>query len=230
MESRESFEQFADALGGRRRRAQAMVRSLKRMAASADGGASVDTDSDAPAFDGLSAATRATPPSRPAVVFDDAATLAEEAIEDLGDAELVLWQQNEALFEAQVQLDERSRHYQTLFELAPAAYVVTNGAGVILELNELASTLLHRPRNFAVGKPLALFVEAGAERASFKRALDRLRTTDETQVWPVRLSPGGRGRVEVNVSVRAGRDDQGAATTLYWLLRDESALADADLL
>lgn len=236
MESRETFEQFAEALGGRRRRAEAMARSLKGLADTEFHGREGGTD----AGDGIGAFSAWTSPypaaavpgprGRPTAIFGDAAALVDETIRDLGDAERELRQQNEALFEAQVHSDERSRHFQTLFELAPAAYVVTDGAGVIHELNQIASALLARPRNFVVGKPLALFVEAGAERTTFRAALSRLRSGDDGRVWPVRLSTGGRRRVDVKVSVRAARDRFGAATTLFWLLRDECTLADEDLL
>lgn len=222
METRESFERFADALGGRRRRAQAMARSLESMAASDAGWT--------PIAGGGGAADKAARPGRGRVVFADAAALAQETIEDLSAAECELWQQNEALFQAQTQLDERSRHYQKLFEMAPAAYVVTTGPGVILELNQSASALFDRPRNFAVGKPLALFVEAGAERTAFRTALNRLVVSEDAQTWPVRLSPRGRCRVDVTAAVRAVREPSTASTTLYWLLSDDGQRADEDLL
>lgn len=225
MQTREHFEQFLVDLAVRRRRAEAMSRSLRELAERA-----VDVPADVPAAP-TAAPTDTAPDERlGAGLLAEATALVEVTIEELARAEAELARQNEALFDAQLRLDERDRHYQALFELAPAAYVVTTDGGVIGEINQAGASLLGRPRNYVVGKPLAQFVAAGEERTAFRAALVRLRDSTEVEVWRMRLAPNTRPPVDVTVSVRAARADPGAPVSLYWLLRDESGRVADDLL
>ena len=57
-------------------------------------------------------------------------------------------------------------HYCELFELAPEAYLVTNGDGVIQEANHAAAALLGGPRELLGGRPLIGFV-AERERSAW---------------------------------------------------------------
>lgn len=226
MQTREHFEQFLVDLAVRRRRAEAMSRSLRELAAER----AADVPADVPAAP-TAAPTDTAPDERPgAGLLAEATALVEVTIAELSRAETELARQNEALFDAQLRLDERDRHFQTLFELAPAAYVVTTDGGVIHEINQTGASLLGRPRNSVVGKPLALFVVAGEERSAFRAALLRLRDSTEVEVWRMRLAPNTRPPVDVTVSVRAARDHPGAPVSLYWLLRDESGRVADDLL
>lgn len=222
MQTREHFEQFLVDLAVRRRRAEAMSRSLRELAA--------ERAAVVPAAP--TAASSETPRDGRlgAVLVAEATALVEVTIEELSRAEVELSRQNEALFDAQLRLDERDRHYQVLFELAPAAYVVTTDGGVIGEINQAGASLLGRPRNYVVGKPLAMFVAAGEERTAFRAALVRLRDSTEVEVWRMRLAPNTRPPVDVTVSVRAARAHPGAPVSLYWLLRDESGRVADDLL
>ncbi|NJL21813.1 MAG: PAS domain-containing protein [Leptolyngbyaceae cyanobacterium SM1_3_5] len=49
-------------------------------------------------------------------------------------------------------LEDRSQHYQDLFEFAPDAYLVTDGQGQILTLNQAAARLLDRSPNILMGQ------------------------------------------------------------------------------
>jgi PAS domain-containing protein len=55
--------------------------------------------------------------------------------------------------------------YRELIELAPDAYLVTDAGANVVEANRAAATLLHIPRAFLAGKPLAVFVDPDARRA-----------------------------------------------------------------
>ena len=222
MQTREHFEQFLVDLAVRRRRAEAMSRSLRELAA--------ERAADVPAAPTAAPSETARDGRPRAVQVAEATALVEVTIEELSRAEAELSRQNEALFDAQLRLDERDRHYQVLFELAPAAYVVTTDGGVIGEINQTGASLLGRPRNYVVGKPLALFVAAGEERTAFRAALVRLRDSTEVEVWRMRLAPNTPPPVDVTVSVRAARAHPGAPVSLYWLLRDESGRVADDLL
>lgn len=222
MQTREHFEQFLVDLAVRRRRAEAMSRSLRELAA--------ERAAVVPAAPTAASSETARDGRLGAVLLAEATALVEVTIEELSRAEAELSRQNEALFDAQLRLDERDRHYQVLFELAPAAYVVTTDGDVIGEINQAGASLLGRPRNYVVGKPLAMFVAAGEERTAFRAALVRLRDSTEVEVWRMRLAPNTRPPVDVTVSVRAARAHPGAPVSLYWLLRDESGRVADDLL
>src|SRR5262245_56831016 len=67
--------------------------------------------------------------------------------------------QNEALREAQHNLELSRDRYAELFDLAPIAYVTVDEKGVILNLNFVAGSMLGSNRANLVGFPLVNFVE-----------------------------------------------------------------------
>ena len=83
---------------------------------------------------------------------------------------------------------ERER-YQALFVLAPAAYLVTDPAGVIREANLRAVALLGIDHRFVKGKPLVSFVGAD-DRPRFRDRITRL-AREETGDWRTTLHPRG---------------------------------------
>ena len=109
---------------------------------------------------------------------------------------------------------ERER-YQALFVLAPAAYLVTDPAGLIREANLRAVALLGIDHRFVSGKPLVSFVAAD-DRMRFRDRLTRL-AREETGDWRATVQPRGRDPVPVTVSVAVGRDARGAVQELRWL-------------
>jgi PAS domain S-box-containing protein len=112
--------------------------------------------------------------------------------------------------------------------LAPAAYLVTDPAGLIREANLRAVALLGIDHRFVTGRPLVSFVGAD-DRARFRDRITRL-AREETGDWRTTLHPRGREPVPVTVSVAVGRDPRGNVQELRWLLwppavADQSAVA-----
>jgi PAS domain-containing protein len=68
------------------------------------------------------------------------------ALEELRVTEEEVRVQNEQLVEARQSVEAQRRHYQELFEHAPAAYLVTDRVGVIREANRRAASLQCGPR------------------------------------------------------------------------------------
>jgi PAS domain S-box-containing protein len=110
---------------------------------------------------------------------------------------------------------ERER-YQALFVLAPAAYLVTDPAGVIREANLRAVALLGIDHRFVKGKPLVSFIGAD-DRVRFRDHITRL-AREETGEWRTTLHPRGRKPVPVTVSLAVGRDPRDNVQELRWLL------------
>lgn len=94
-------------------------------------------------------------------------------VEELRIAYAELELQNEELQRAHSELNLAKRQYESLFQQAPAAYFVLDKQGVIRELNEAASALLHRDRQYLSNRPfLGLMIPA--DRAFFTAQLQRL--------------------------------------------------------
>jgi PAS domain S-box-containing protein len=113
-------------------------------------------------------------------------------------------------------VEAEQERYRTLFELAPAAYLLTDRAGVIEEANRRAVSLLGLARPFLVGMPLAVFV-AAEDREGLRDRLSRVDDLDG-EAWQLRLQPWRRDPVPVAVSLGAARDQAGAVTGLRWQL------------
>jgi PAS domain-containing protein len=138
------------------------------------------------------------------------------ALEELQVTEEEVRAQREALDDGQASSDADRQRYRDLFLLAPAAYLVTDPFGVILDANLRAAGLLAAGGRLVVGRPLASFVVA-EQRSRLRDLLRRLAWTD-TARWRVRLRPRGGDQVEVVASVVVGRDGAGVARELRWLL------------
>src|SRR5881296_3671636 len=91
-------------------------------------------------------------------------------IEELRVVEEELRVQNEELATARQTVEAERARYHELFQFAPDGYVVTDAAGIILEVNRAASAMLNAPRHRLLRKPLVLYV-AGAEREAFRTYL-----------------------------------------------------------
>jgi PAS domain S-box-containing protein len=153
-----------------------------------------------------------------------------------------LSQQNTELLATRQDLEAERQRYQTLFELAPDAYLVTDAKGVIQEANCAAEVLLNLRRDLLVGKPLAVFAPP-AGRTFFRTqleqlaevidsapllnalddALDRCCTLDHhlIQDWEVQLQPREGQIFPAALSIYAKYDpDSKAITSIHWLMRD----------
>ena len=156
-------------------------------------------------------------------LVDEALRELDVALEELRVTEEEIRAQQEALDTGGRRNEAERERYQALFVLAPAAYLVTDPAGLIREANLRAVALLGIDHRFVTGKPLVSFVGAD-DRSRFRDHLTRL-TREETGDWRATLHPRGREPVPVTISVAVGRDAQGTAQELRWLLWPP---ADAD--
>jgi PAS domain S-box-containing protein len=120
--------------------------------------------------------------------------------------------------------------YRTLFEQAPAAYLVTDRDGVVRMANLRASALLGVDRQWLTGKPLVSFVQL-EDRKAFRQQLLRTDGSDGAE-WNLRLRPRHGFPVRVRAHVGILRDADGRPPDLAWMLREVPASASglADLL
>ena len=100
--------------------------------------------------------------------------------------QLELTMQNEELRRTQVELAEARARYFDLYELAPVGYCTLSAAGLILEANLTAATLLGVGRATLVKQPLSRFIfEADQDLYYLHR--HRLLKTGEAQGYDLRL-------------------------------------------
>ncbi len=116
---------------------------------------------------------------------------------------------------------ERLR-YEELFELAPDAYLLTDGNGLVNEANRAAAVLLGIDRRFLLGKPLQVFVPE-RERAQFRRRVHELESGTSPSEWRLRLMPRDHGPIEAAASVAAIRTRDQKFMGLRWSIRDVTA-------
>ncbi len=158
---------------------------------------------------------------------EDLQTRLSIIVEELQVAGDELRQQNEQLNQAQVQLAEETRRYQTLFQLAPDAYLVTDGLGVVTEANQAASELLGVPAERLAGRPVAMFFR----HADLQDMLDHLRNVQQTSgghEWETSIFPRGVTQRDVLVSLAVDHEAPGRDRRLLWLLRDVTNHREAE--
>lgn len=143
------------------------------------------------------------------------------ATEELQVAMEEMQQQNEELSAALELVAEERRQYQSLFQFAPQAYLVTSLEGKIQEANRIATQLIGVPIEFLIGKPLTIFVDEG-DRSLYWSELSRRQQRDYFQEWQMRLKPRNQEKLEVGCSTVAIRDKQNQPVGFRWVLRDIS--------
>ncbi|HZQ73563.1 MAG TPA: PAS domain-containing protein [Burkholderiales bacterium] len=115
-------------------------------------------------------------------------------------------------------LARQRNHYAELFRCSPYGYVVTDGDGLIRELNLAAQSLLRYPGTNVVGRPLQLFV-TNESRTMLRTSLNRLLADSVGAVvsWSGVLNGGSRPKIAVDFTVGRLPSD-GGALRLCWVL------------
>ncbi|WP_407571534.1 sensor histidine kinase [Deinococcus altitudinis] len=97
-----------------------------------------------------------------------------------------LQQQNEELRQINLELELAHNRYADLFEFAPVGYVVCSEHGLIQDINRTGSDQLGALRPHLVGRPFALFLEAG-QRAAFTALLSQVVQSGGCERHPRRM-------------------------------------------
>jgi PAS domain S-box-containing protein len=137
-----------------------------------------------------------------------------ESLEDLHGAGRAVLRQSEMAH-------RESLRYRTLFELAPAGHIVTDGRGVIQDANHAAVALLQAPRDELVGRQLIDFLAGDpTERRTLDRKLAQLAGSDRAQSWEMSLRPPDGEALRAALSLNAVRETDGTISGVQWLIRD----------
>jgi PAS domain S-box-containing protein len=147
----------------------------------------------------------------------------DDAVSELCAAQEDLRAQMQQLVDVRRDLTEQRRRYRMLFVSAPAAYLVTNLAGLVHDANQQAGALLNVRPKFLIGKPLILYV-AHTERHDFLERLRRLQTPgDAAEDWSLQMHPRAGGCFEASATVVCGIEPTARQPELQWLIFDVTA-------
>ena len=123
--------------------------------------------------------------------------------------QIQLEMQNEELRQAQAALDASRARYFNLFDMAPIGYVTVSEAGLILECNLTAATLLGQPRGKLVNQRISQSI-LRADQDVFYLMRKTLLATGDTQTCELRVvkADGVAGWVQMHASL--ARDESPA--------------------
>ena len=138
-------------------------------------------------------------------------------LEELKTSQEELHLQNQALIATQQTVELERQRYQTLFELAPNGYLLTDLQGNIHQANHYAAaSLLYKPQEYLINKPLQVFVYE-PDRSYFQAQLANLKPN---QSWEVTLKPRNGTLISVAILVTKINDSGQQKTMLLWSLHD----------
>jgi PAS domain S-box-containing protein len=149
---------------------------------------------------------------------DEAAQAISDAVDRLHEAQREVAAEAAELREL---LELERLRYRDLFEWAPDAYLVTDPAGRIREVNRAAERLFGSRRDLLVGRPLTSLLD-DAERRPFRLMLGRLPTLEIVSDWELAFRHRDGTPIAVAVTVSAMRDRSDMLLGLRWLVRDVS--------
>ncbi|HEX5479251.1 MAG TPA: ATP-binding protein [Dehalococcoidia bacterium] len=155
----------------------------------------------------------------------DALPLLREAVAELEATREELRQRRDEAVSATDAVDAQTRHYADLFLHAPDAYVVTDGNGVVSEVNNAAARLLTRAHDDHAGQPLAAFFAPG-DAPHIRAAVTALGRGEQPATLGLRV----RRRGGINVPVTAVANpivEHDHTIGTRWLIRADGAAEHA---
>jgi len=152
---------------------------------------------------------------------DDPAAALGASIKDVEAVVVELADRAEQEAWARASIETELRRYRQLFELAPVAYLVTDGDGVIVAANQFAAAVLNMRPDHLTGKSIGTFV-AYRERQPLLPELDEALHAEVCR-WALPIRPWGQPPRVMSVDVGRTLDDDGNVSSLRWLLHDRPA-------
>jgi PAS domain S-box-containing protein len=142
------------------------------------------------------------------------------ALEELQVTEEELRMQYEELLMTRHALEEERVRYQSLFEFAPDAYIVTNRSGNIEEANRAAAQLLNIRQDHLLSKPLNIYFAPKDRRKFHDRLSEMAEAGEGTQEWEAMLQPRKSAPIYAAITITAVRSRTGDVVAFRWMLRD----------
>lgn len=137
-------------------------------------------------------------------------------LEELQTSQDELRRQNKELIETRQIVELERQRYQTLFELAPDGYVITDRQGKIYKVNQSAANLFSIPQEYLIKKPLIVLIHE-ADRPLFQSRLANLNLGQE---WEMSLVPRNGTATRVAIAVALVTGGRGEKDSLLWSFRN----------
>ena len=134
--------------------------------------------------------------------------------------QIELEMQNDELRRTQVLLDVARARYFDLYDLAPVGYCTVDVNGLVLEANIAAAKLLGVARSALVGQRISRFI-VKADQDNYYMCRKHLFDSGMPQTCELQMSRSDDSTCWVELTTRAGHDDQGAALQ-HMVLHDVS--------
>jgi PAS domain-containing protein len=146
------------------------------------------------------------------------------SLEELKVAEEELLERTEALADLRDELEQRVRGTRQLFDLAPAALLVTDMYGTITDANRAFQSLLKRDLGALERQPFARFIPS-EERRAFREGLARVATTAGVHDWRLLLVRPTDAPLRVTATVHPVKSPgAGSQLRLFWSIRTVDAV------
>ena len=142
----------------------------------------------------------------------------ERLLHDLQVHQLELEAQNQALREAQGELEESRSRYVDLYDFAPIAYCTFDREGVVLEINLTGAVMLAKERARIIGKPFLALVRCEQPDA-FVRHIRTSLESGSSNVSEIAFSTD-RGMLEIQFVSTAANHPHGTPTSCRSALLD----------
>jgi two-component system, cell cycle sensor histidine kinase and response regulator CckA len=139
-------------------------------------------------------------------------------LEELQTSDEELRHQNQELIETQQEVELERQRYQTLFNMAPDGYLVTDLQGKIQKANHVAAQLLSTPQEYLTNLPLAALIDEH-DLTLFQTRLVNL---EHGQSWEVSLNLRTGELRSLAIAVIRIKNVNGKADELLWSLHDIS--------
>ncbi|HHP7243143.1 MAG TPA: PAS domain S-box protein, partial [Elainellaceae cyanobacterium] len=104
----------------------------------------------------------------------------QNTLEELRVTEEELRQQNQELVVTRRAAEVEGQRYQSLFNLAPHGYVVTDVNGTVQEANQAIAALVASRQSYLIGKPFIILI-SDSDRRAFRTLLNALLNQPQTQ-------------------------------------------------
>ena len=144
---------------------------------------------------------------------------AQRTLYELQVHQIQLEMQNEELRRAQAELEVSRARYFDLYDLAPVGYCTISEAGLILEANLAAATLLGVTRGTLVTQPLTWFI-LPADQDIYYLHRKKLLETNEPQACELRMVRLGKEIFWAHLEVAAAQDADGS--TVYHVVMSDN--------
>lgn len=151
----------------------------------------------------------------------------EALVHELRVHQVELEMQNEALRQAQVDLEQSRTKYADLFDFAPVGYLIFDQAGNMVEVNLTATSMLQVERTYLTGKPLAQHLQP-ASRDTWRFHYQAVFKTGQPQECELEIKRPDKAQMIVRLRSQPVKNDRDEVIQCRTSMMNVTSLAKAE--